>query len=91
MRHLTFTQGGRVYRQISKPTARKLYESGKPVVLYPSNMNPMSAWGAPFELTKAGTGRTFEALVNEFTYYNCTWATGYRVTFYACDWAGVMA
>ena len=85
MRHIKYTQGGKTYRQISKPTARKLYEAGGVVYLSPSKMNPASVWGAPFETSRERSGLDFETLENLFTASNCSWSTGYRVAFYACE------
>lgn len=58
------------YNRISKSEARKLYNLGKPIMILPCNANPNSPWFSNSMISKE-SGRDFDALVNEFTYYNC--------------------
>jgi len=70
-------------RKITKPQARKLYDSGKSIYLNSSKMRLNSMWSSPMKVSKRSTsGRKFEALVNEFKYYNCSRETGLAVHFY---------
>lgn len=65
--------------RISKAQARKLYDNGGTITIVPCNLRP-GAWGV--DINNAD-GRTFDAVVNEFAYYNCGYAeTGRRPAFY---------
>lgn len=70
------------YTRINKPEARKLYNLGRPIVVLPCKANPNSPWFSNSTVSKE-SGRDFDALVNEFTYYNCnTVELGRRPAFY---------
>lgn len=74
--------------KITKAEAKKLYDSGKTVILTPSKSKLYGNWPmwAPFnkkELKKRGYGEgTFEELVKSFKYYNCSEKNGKTVIFY---------
>lgn len=71
------------YTRINKSEARKLYNLGRPIVVLPCKANPSSPWFSNSMFSKK-SGRDFDALVNEFTYYNCnTSELGRRSAFYA--------
>ena len=70
------------YTRINKPEARKLYNLGRPIVVLPCKANPNSPWFSNSTVSKE-SGRDCDALVNEFTYYNCNTAElGRRPAFY---------
>ena len=70
------------YTRINKPEARKLYNLGRPIVVLPCKANPNSPWFSNSTVSKE-SGRDFNTLVNEFTYYNCNTAElGRRPAFY---------
>lgn len=93
MTHLTFTNNGKTYRQITKRTAKKLYCEGKPVIVAPSNIRPFNPWGLWFELSQdkfheavideMGADKHFISLCNSAIYYNCNNETGRYLRFYA--------
>lgn len=73
------------YRRVTKQAARRLYESGKEIFLCPVRLLPGGYWSPEIRVqintrpVISGDGftnivprdRTFEAVVNCFTYYNC--------------------
>lgn len=70
------------YKRITKWTAKKLYEMGKPILLCPVNLRPGGMWGIGCTISKE-EGRTFEEILNEFEFYNCSNSeTGYYTAFY---------
>lgn len=90
MRNLQFT--GKLYNetititQVQKRTAKKLFEAGETIYLQSSNFHPFGVWSRCLDTNKDNInciGSTFEALVNEFEYYNCTDSeTGKYTNFY---------
>ena len=93
MTHLTFTENGKTYRQITKATARKMFCKGKTIYMYPSKLLPFNnPWGNAFavnidkleeyERTHYEPKHNFETLVNACTYYNCNAETGRYLRFY---------
>ena len=71
------------YNRINKREARKLYNLGRTITILPCKANPNSPWFSNSMISKE-SGRDFDALVNEFTYYNCnTSELGRRPAFYA--------
>ena len=70
------------YTRINKSEARKLYNLGRPIVVLPCKANPNSPWFSNSTVSKE-SGRDFNTLVNEVTYYNCNTAElGRRPAFY---------
>ena len=90
MRNLQFT--GKLYNetvtitQVQKRTAKKLFEAGETIYLQSSNFHPFGVWSRCLDTNKDNInciGSTFETLVNEFEYYNCTCnETGKYTNFY---------
>ena len=62
------------YTRINKREARKLYNLGRPITILPCKANPNSPWFSNSTVSKESTDKDFDALVNEFTYYNCNTA-----------------
>lgn len=82
------------YRRISKPAARKAYQSGETVYLIPCKLSPvnmyMPAMGIsckPSQDTSPvyypSCAATFDSRVNAFEYYNCSPETGNYTAFYS--------
>lgn len=78
-------------RQISKPTAKKLYEQGKTVYLQSCKFHPFGDWSAAFPINKednqghmnwAANDALFTNRVNSFEYYNCSSEQGRYAHFY---------
>ena len=71
------------YTRINKREARKLYNLGRTITVLPYKANPNSPWFSNSTVSKESTDKDFDALVNEFTYYNCnTSELGHRPAFY---------
>lgn len=67
--------------KINKEKARKLFNAGKTIRLCASKINPCNIWGFYADID-ASCNNTFDRLVNEFMYYNCSTETGKRVCYY---------
>ena len=90
MRNLSFT--GTLYgerltlNQVSKAAARKLYEAGQAVYIQSSNFHPFGVWSRAHEIVKDDQLQTtFEAICNNFIYYNCNNEQGKYITFYKAN------
>ena len=72
------------YNRINKSEARKLYNLGRTITVLPCKANPNSPWFSNSAVSKESADKNFDALVNEFTFYNCnTSELGHRPAFYA--------
>ena len=95
MRNLEFT--GNLYgehltiKQVSKPTAKKLYKQGKTVFLQSCKFHPIGVWSnaMPMNIKDgdikpnwAESDTKFENRVNSFEYYNCSNEQGQYAHFY---------
>jgi len=69
------------YKRVSKRTAKRLYETGQPVLFCPVKLIPGGMWDIGCIITKK-EDRTFEQELNAFEYYNCSSSTGYYTAFY---------
>ena len=67
--------------KVDKRTASKEYNKGNTIHLLPSKAVPGSIWITPTSVNNQ-CGKSFEALINEYSYYNCNKETGLRVTYY---------
>ena len=71
------------YTRINKSKARKLYNLGRTITILPCKANPNSPWFSNSTVSKESADKNFDALVNEFTFYNCnTSELGHRPAFY---------
>lgn len=72
--------------RVSKRRARSTYEAGSDVIIAPVNIRLFGPWGVEALLTKRRprlSGDTFDTLVNEYEYYNCTdYCSGPYAAFY---------
>lgn len=64
--------------KINKAVARKMYNNGKKIMLCPCKMRP-ERFGVNVSIA---CGRSFDSLVNEFEYYNCSQPTGDYAAYY---------
>lgn len=79
-----YAENGTTYTRVSKARARKLYNKGVEIGIHPCNLALISPWGTSPVRMSDKSGRTFDAIVNEFEAYNCTTCeTGKYATFYA--------
>jgi hypothetical protein len=70
------------YKRITKRTAERLYNAGRPVLFCPVKLIPGGPWGIGCTITRQD-GETFAQAVNAFEYYNCCYnETGYYTAFY---------
>lgn len=91
MTHLTFTNNGKTYRQITKRTAKRLYCEGKTIYMCPANIRPFNSnafkvcYGTLGERERKRTKpkNAFELLTNLCVYHNCNNETGRYLRFYA--------
>lgn len=67
--------------KIDKRTAKKEYDKGNIIHLLPSKAVPGSIWITPTSVNKQ-CGKSFDALINEYSYYNCSKETGLRINYY---------
>ena len=79
------------YKKVTKPTARKLFNSGTPVYLLPSKVNAFMVFDnndkgfiQPVVISyKEDRGENqFDRTVNEFEYYNCNSEMGYYAHYF---------
>lgn len=64
-------------------TARKLFETGKPIYLLPNKVRLINAWVFPYAIDKnRANGDSFDNIVNAFSYYNCNNELGNSVSYY---------
>lgn len=87
MQHMTFQDSATNYTRISKREARKRYDNNLPFAICPAKMRPGFPFAShmmvhPTDFKKQELGRTFDKVVNSFTYYNCSHETGYYTAFY---------
>jgi hypothetical protein len=85
MRNLRFKDSaGRYWKQVSKPTAKKLYNSGTKIHLCPVNFKPFGPWSIGAEVDNHYF-TPFDQIVNSFEFYNCNGEAGKYTTFYTLD------
>lgn len=90
MKNLQFT--GKLYNEnvtitrVQKRTAKRLFETGETIYLQSSNFQPFGVWSRCMDTNKNNInciGHTFETIVSEYKYYNCTCnETGTYINFY---------
>lgn len=76
--------------RVSKRAARRLYALGMPMIMVPCNEWPFSRMASSFPMHKSDNDEAvttppntmFDNRVNAFTFYNCTYETGYYAAFY---------
>ncbi len=67
----------------NKATARKMFNQGNVLHLFPCKANINSPWWSDgCVISKHSTDETFDHLVNAFEFYNCNHETGYYTHFY---------
>jgi len=73
------------FTKITKRQARKLFADNSPIYVIAHKMRP----GGPFHMGMTifpqryhEESRTFDQMINDFTYYNCSHETGYYPAYY---------
>jgi len=80
-------------QRLRKPAARKAFENGRTVYVIGHKLMPFTMYALECPLNKADIaarygendflGRdTFDSLVQNYTWYNCSFETGYYPAFY---------
>lgn len=87
MRNIKFTKNGKYYKQVTKETARKLFNKGKTLLIAPSYYNCLTGGaGLDFELNKNNFDRykpdDFDACIDHYAALNCGGAVGKYVVYY---------
>ena len=78
--------------KVNKTVARKLFNQGKTISLYPCKANIHSKWIEPFTIQKDAIANTmpnqsdktidFDKIVNNFEAYNCNYELGMYAAYY---------
>ena len=85
MRKETYTSKGITWERVPRNKAKKAYGEGHWITLYPVNLRPRTICNPPIPIRNdcgMTAGMTFEAVVNEFEYYNCNRETGRYAKFF---------
>ena len=72
-------------KQISKRTARKLFDDGKEIYFHSSNMSFDNMWQSPMPAYKNGcsfVGYTFDQVCSSYECYNCDSERGNYIHFF---------
>ena len=72
-------------KQISKRTARKLWDEGREIYLHSSNMRFDNMWQHPMSASKDGysfNGDTFDQVCSSYENYNCDNERGRYIHFF---------
>ena len=79
-------------KRISKRTARKLFNEKKDFLIIPCKINPNNMWGIGAKINQYYYNqfpeifeKDFDVLVREYTFYNCSYETGYYPAYYIED------
>ena len=92
MLDMDFTRDGKLYTRVNKTKARRLFNEGVHIVLYPVEANPFSMWaGSGYTINISNIDEndkylpTFDSIVNNFEYYNCNSEMGQYSKFYTIN------
>lgn len=87
--HIFTNKHGEHFKRINKTEARNRAANGEKIGVCACNMDPfnpywsMCAWFDPIEEPEAFDGfKDFDTFVNSYTYYNCSYETGYYPAYY---------
>lgn len=72
-------------KKINKTSARKLFDQGKTIRLFPCKANINSPWWAGGVQVSSKIGETFDQIVNAYEWYNCNSEAGRYAHFYIDD------
>ena len=79
MYNMTFDIKGIQYKRVSKPMARKAYDTGKDVVICACKLRPGKPW-YPEAIINNLSKNSFNS--SEYEWYNCNAEAGYYAAFY---------
>lgn len=69
-------------KQISKRTARKLWDEGREIYFHSSNMRFDNMWQPPMPACKDVAGHTFDQVCSSYETYNCDNERGKYIHFF---------
>lgn len=75
---------GKKFVRVNEAKARIKYNEGKTIYLIQDRMRLDIAWQSPCPVDNKGE-REFDAIVNEFKYYNCDSECGRGVKYFIAD------
>lgn len=74
---------GKHWERVNKRKAKRLFESGKPVILCPHKMYPFGYWQVGTMHSRLeDTTVSFDRLAMNSTWYNCNNETGNYLSYY---------
>ena len=77
---------GTSYHRVPKNVARRLYGTGTTILMQAVNMRPFSMWQSPYKADRfSHNNEAFDAIVNEYEYYNTCSERGYYAAYYVAD------
>lgn len=83
MNNMEFTYNGHTYKRITRTNAKKAYNNGLSVFVFPCRLRPGTAWtGNGVVFHKDPEKEPFENWENAFRFYNCSHETGYYPSYY---------
>jgi hypothetical protein len=68
------------YKRVTKSAAQKIWVDGGLLVVAACKMDPETVFG--FEISDNREPDQWDAVVNAFRFYNCSYETGYYPAFY---------
>lgn len=71
-----------MYNKITQREAYDILQQGKPIYLLPNKTSVHSVWIRPHKIETPMSWEQFEALVNEYWFFNCCAELGTSVVFY---------
>ena len=76
-------------KRINKRTARKLFNEKKDFLIIPCKINPDNVWGIGAKINQyyynqfsETSKKDFDVFIGEYTFYNCSYETGYYPAYY---------
>lgn len=73
------------FERVTKKTARAAYRAGLTVLWCPVNLAPFTSWGLEMPINAQNwncDNKTFDEVLNEYTFYNCNNETGKYPAYY---------
>lgn len=73
MNKITINHDGYTFMRINKTKAKRVYQSGRSIMVVACKLDPFNPWWFPGFITEPNRcdEETFDHFVNSFEYYNC--------------------
>lgn len=86
----TYNKNGKIYRQVRKDTARKLFTTGKEIALLQCNASPFYIFNDFFIISSENIPENlrteqFDTCVNSYEWYNCNKDLGKYANFFIIE------